>query len=771
MRIFLPRIAWALGVFLTAPGAFAQENNQEPASQPTSAPASQPESAPTSLPTAPEEPLAAEEAVGGSASSPAASQSVSAPASQPTSAPLSAASAPTSSLVEDGGDILETTVTEKLPMTAASSSTVRDRDFLLKPHPRPADILMITPGLFVVQHAGGGKANQYFLRGFDADHGTDVAIFVDGVPVNNVSHGHGQGYADLHFVIPEIIEKIEVYKGPYFAEFGDFATAGAFNLVTKDAETQSSISVGGGSFDTFRGVLKASPKLEGYQPLIAAEVYGTNGPFENKEGLLRYNIFAKVSRDLSARDKVALVFQGYGAGWNASGQIPQREVLAGRLGLFGTIDPTEGGNSQRHGVYATYRALPGASSEISLMAYLHQYRFKLFSNFTFFSADPVNGDQIEQGDDRTTSGLKGHYRFLKHAGEIDFDTTFGVEIRNDLIDNVLFTSNARERLAPLVDARIRQGSFAVYAREEITPLPWLRAIFGLRGDYFGFDVTDNLEDQSTLGNATSGVAQAALLSPKASLVLSPLSGLDLFLNFGRGFHSNDARGVVRRLDPVTALAPATGYEVGLRTRLFDRLDLAAAFFGLNIGSEIVWVGDAGVTEARGPTERLGGELEGRLMLLPWLFADLDVSLTRALFTEEPPGANLVPLAPRFLLSGGLSALHPSGLSGRLGVFSIGDRPATEDGFLTAEGFTRADLSASYRQERFEIGLSIQNLTNVQWREAQFANVSRLPQETDASSCPAGTRPAEEDGLFLGCEDVHFTPGVPFNLQATVTLFF
>jgi outer membrane receptor protein involved in Fe transport len=245
--------------------------------------------------------------------------------------------------------IAEVLVTGRRPMTAASSVTVRDRDFLLRPHSRPAGILAVVPGIYVVQHAGGGKANQYFLRGFDADHGTDVALSVDGVPVNLVSHGHGQGYADLNFIIPELIQRIEVHKGPYFAATGDFATAGAIDLVTRRSLEASQISFSGGMFDSFRGLVVASPQLDGWQPLLAGEVHATNGPFDHGEGLQRFNLFAKLTRELggAARPSLSLGATSYGSGWNASGQIPLREVRAGRLGRFGSVAPTEGGSSQR----------------------------------------------------------------------------------------------------------------------------------------------------------------------------------------------------------------------------------------------------------------------------------------------------------------------------------------------------------------------------------------------------------------------------------------
>jgi outer membrane receptor protein involved in Fe transport len=663
---------------------------------------------------------------------------------------------------------MRTTVTARRPFTAASSSTVRDQDFLLRPHPRPADILQVVPGFYTVQHAGGGKANQYFLRGFDADHGTDVALLVDGVPVNMVSHGHGQGYADLNWIIPELIERVEVRKGTYFAQDGDFATAGAVNLVTRRNFESSQVTLGGGSFNTLRGMFIAAPEVEGWSPVVAGQVYGTNGPFQSPEKLERYSLFTKVTRQLSERSTLSLALTSYGSGWNASGQIPLREVLAGRLDRFATVNPTEGGNSQRHSAYATWRTLTQDDGEVNVLAYAVQYRLNLYSDFTFFSRDPVNGDMIEQNDRRTMLGFNASYRFRREWGGIAFDTTLGTQLRTDNIDNGLSYAVARERLDTVVDTNIREGSLGLYAQEDITFTPWLRAVLGLRADAFGFDVDDHLEDLAAPGTKTSGVEQASRLSPKASLVLSPLPNTDLYVNYGHGFHSNDARGVVRLPEPVTPLTRARGYEVGARTRLFDRLDLAGSVFRLDLDSELVWVGDEGTTEARGATRRQGLEAEARLKVLPWLFADADATLSRATYVQNAGNGDAVALAPTLILAGGVSARHPSGVYGRLGVLHLGDRPATEDRFLVAEGFTRVDVTLGYRSSWYEVNVGVQNLLNTQWREAQFANVSRLPSE---SSCPEGTRPAGEPGAFEGCEDLHFTPGAPFNLQASASFFF
>jgi len=303
---------------------------------------------------------------------------------------------------------------------SASSIDLTGQELRLRPCISSGDLLNAAPGFFSIQHAGGGKANQYFLRGFDGDHGTDVAFYVDGVPINWVSHGHGQGYTDLHFVIPELIQRMEVRKGPYYGEYGDFAAAGAINLVLENQEPTSSLSIGGGMYRSFRGVGIISPKLDAVKPVLAIEVFGTDGPFENPEGLLRTNIFARTTFDLRGKTKLALTGAAYLNDWNASGQIPLRAVRAGSLDRFGSIDPNEGGQSQRYSLYLNLDspAKPGTHGKrstggegLSLVGCLIHSRFALYSNFTYFANDPVSGDMIPQGDERTALGLRAKYGF------------------------------------------------------------------------------------------------------------------------------------------------------------------------------------------------------------------------------------------------------------------------------------------------------------------------------------------------------------------------
>ncbi len=682
-----------------------------------------------------------------------------------------------------------TLVLAQRPISAASSMTVRDRDFRLRPISSVADILRVTPGLLVVQHAGGGKANQYFLRGFDADHGTDIAFSIDGIPINMVSHGHGQGYTDTNFIVPEVVDRVEITKGPYFAEQGDFSTAGAVNLVTKTDFQHSSLGFGvGGSpgygAPAYRGLLVASPKLEGslegLKPLFVADVGRNNGPFANPERFDRYKLFEKVSIPLGRRATLTVGGASYAGDWYGSGQIPARAVANGTLHRFSTLDPSEGGDSSRHQVFTSIRVRPNDRQQLDAMTFLGQYKLNIVPNFTGYLNDPDNGDQITQKDRRTFAGGRASYRIVEELDGVRFDTSFGANLRTDGITNALEHTRQREFLGNVRLARVNETSIGAYAKEEIAPLKWLRLIAGARADFFSFTVDDALQQPNQPEGGTSGTKGASQLSPKTSIVVTPVSSkdvqLDVYGNYGHGFHSNDARGVVRAVSPVTPLTRAIGYEGGARLRLFDRWDLAAAVWGLKLDSETVWVGDEGRTEESGATKRYGGELETRFAFTDWLSADVDLTATKSAFVQNTGNGSAVALAPRYTWAAGLSARHPSGWRGGIRMYGVGDRPATEDEFLVAEGFTVFDLHAGYQARRWDIGLDIENLFDAKYRSAQFATTSRMRSEPSTNApappgtCGGGSRLVTNGANFGGCEDVNFTPGYPFTVRVMTTFY-
>ncbi|MBS2030320.1 MAG: TonB-dependent receptor [Deltaproteobacteria bacterium] len=657
----------------------------------------------------------------------------------------------------DAGKLLalSASVVASTPTSAASATTLRERDLVMRPHATPEDILRAVPGLVIAQHQGGGKADQLFLRGFDADHGTDVSLLLDGVPVNLPSHGHGQGYADANFLLPEVIDRVDVTKGPYYPELGDFDTAGAVNLRTRRMFAESSLSATYGSFDEYRVLaIGTAPQLAG-TPWLAAAVEGTNGPFQYPEDLQRYNVFAKDTLSITPELELALLANAYGSQWSSSGQLPERAVAEGRVEELGSLDPSEGGQTQRQQLIATLTQKHAGEQELQLQAWVLRYRVSLFSDFTFALRDPVNLDEIEQDDARTATGLDAHVGRTSHLGPAQLTSTLGAQARFDDIHTQLWHVHQRQRLSdcfddgvnPCDDAQIAESSLSAYLAEDLRLGRWLRVVAGVRGDLFTFKV-----DDLRPGGSQSGVVQASIANPKLQIAVRPTDFWELFGDLGGGFHSNDARAVIAA-HASGALPRAFGAELGTRVRLLDRLELAATAWSLHLQSEQVFDADEDTTSAAGPTQRYGLELEGRYEIQPWLWADADLALAHAVFTQDPSNANAVALAPTRTGAAGLTALHPSGWKARLGMRSVADRPANADGSLVAQGYTLFEVSAAYRWRMFELGLVIENLLGTHWREAQFDTTTQLPGEAAPVT------------------DVAFTPGAPRNGRITLSAFY
>ncbi len=696
--------------------------------------------------------------------------------------------------VQTGAD-QSTLVLAQRPISAASSFSVQERDFSLRPIASVQDILRVTPGLVMVQHSGGGKANQYFLRGFDADHGTDIALSVDGIPINMVSHAHGQGFADTNFIIPETVERVEITKGPYFADQGDFDTAGSVNLVTRENFEHSSVGFGlggtpGQGGPSYRGLLIASPTFESQtfgkvKTMFAAEVGRQDGPFQNPEQWDKYKLFNKVTFELSPTSSFTIGESSYASNWYGSGQIPARAVDQGIISRFGSIDPSEGGDTARHQLFITYKMRPTEKSEINALVYAGTYRFNLYSNFTLYEVDPENGDEIEQIDSRVFYGGKVSYKVANKIENVKFVTTMGAQSRNDDIHEELWHTRERLQLNQERGNNVRESSIGIYANEEVSPLKWLRLVGGMRADYLGFAV-DNLVN--TPGSPNSGTNGAHQFSPKASVIVTPVDqknvNLDVYGNFGNGFHTNDVRGVFST-PQVTPITRAIGEEAGSRARLFNRWDLAAAVWRLTLDQETTWDGDNGTTDVAGPTLRYGIEMESRFEITKWLAADGALTVTHSQFSTDNENGGGLALAPKQTWSGGLSARHklgPGAIRGGLRFYGIGDRPASDDGVIVAPGFTQFDLHVGYRHRWFDVAFDIENLLNGNFRSAQFDTISRL--RTDPAigtplnklppgfSCGANGRVAADPatGGFGGCEGVNFTPAYPITARIMTTFY-
>jgi outer membrane receptor protein involved in Fe transport len=652
---------------------------------------------------------------------------------------------------------LEVYVWGQQPTSAATEQTRSAKDLELRPSDTPSDVLRLTPGMVIGQHHGGGKADQILFRGFDSDHGTDFAVFIDGIPVNIVSHAHGQGYADLHWLIPETIDRVEIYKGPYFAHLGDFATSGAMNIITKRRAEDSSFSITGGSYNTQRYVGILSPP-EGtlLTPYVAFEAYHNDGPFKSENNYNRYNVFAKLNLFSTANSNLSFLGTFFKTAWDASGQIPARAVRAGTLDRFDSLDPSEGGQSERQNLSLVYNSIDG-NQTFRAQTWASWYKLQLWSNFTFFLNDPTFtvGDGIEQDDKRFLIGNNIDYRRNYRLFDLPMETFAGFQSRFDHARVGLFNQTNRRRRTTVSNNDIDQTNLGWFAQQEIRPTEWLRTQFGIRLDNFWFDVEQN-GNPSTVTNPIAGKASASIVNPKMNFIFTPFRDGDLakntafFVNFGGGFHSNDARVVVQ--DPDEKIPRYLGGELGLRSRFWDRLDFTFAYWKAHLESELTFVGDAGTFEPGGKSKRQGIESEIRFQVLPWLSYDLDVSYTWARFIES---GGHVPLAPRLTAFSGLTARHESGIQGRFQLRHVGPRYGTEETHLKTRAYTIFDLLLKYVWSRYEFFASFENLANTKWRSAETFFASRIS-------------PAEP---ATGVLDSHFTPGDPFTVKAGLTVHF
>ncbi|MCA9512385.1 MAG: TonB-dependent receptor [Myxococcales bacterium] len=665
-------------------------------------------------------------------------------------------------LAHDDGDAPPTEVVRVVgerAVEATSKIVVPADEFDLRPLESGGQMLEAVPGALTAQHTGGGKAEQYFLRGFDADHGTDLSVRFDGVPVNLRTHAHGQGYIDLHFVTRETIERLAVGKGPYSAREGDFATAAAIDYVPYDSLDRSLVLAEGGMFDTWRVVGAASPRFGAFatddaDAVFSLEAYHTDGPFRSDEDLTRISVFGRGSAAVTDSLRLFGHVVGYDADWNASGLVPRRLVEDGTISRFGSVDPTEGGRSTRVQGKAGFEWTPTSLDRLTAFAYLVHYDLDLFSNFTFALNDPVNGDGIVQKDDRLYAGGVVE---LEHAldGMLDGALRAGVETRWDAARVRLGRQTARAITGFTSDDDVEEWSAAPWAELELLPLPWVRLVGGARYEVFGFDV------QSHLPGGPRHRGDDRIWLPKASLVLTPfradgalpcdwqpLSDLELFLSYGTGFHSNDVRAAATS-DRILARAP--GAEVGIHTHLAPHVSISVTGFWLELESELAFVGDEGTTEAGGRTRRLGVEAAARADLTPWLYVRGDVAFTDARTTSND---ERIAQAPRFIAKGAIGVEY-EGFRAELAVKHLGERRA-EEGLQqpTLSDYTVLDLGASYAWDAVEVGLAIENLTDAKWRSSEFY----------FASCVAGE-------VCTGASDFHFTPGNPINLRGFVRYAF
>ena len=658
-------------------------------------------------------------------------------------------------------NLSEVTVSQPrdLNQTLAAISHI---DQTLRPINSAQDLLRLVPGLFIAQHAGGGKAEQIFVRGFDADHGTDFSVNIDGMPVNMVSHAHGQGYADFHFVIPETVEQLKVYKGPYTARFGDFATAGAGEFLTKTSLDRNQVKVEVGQFDTRRALVMLD--LLGKHHLfskrsesayVAAEYYFTNSYFDNAQHFKRFNGMAKYTGQLSEKTSLTLLGSHFNSDWNASGQIPDRAVNEGVISRFGSIDPSEGGRTDRTNAYVVLTTALPHDAVLRQQVYYSNYHFNLFSNFTFYKDNPTGGDEINQTETgRNIYGYTGTYDRDDRLGARNLHTTFGLGTRIDDAGLELRHATKRTVTDTVSYGRLYEQDLNAYLDETMELTDKLSVNAALRTDLFIFDFRGLHKDSVTASfEPLAGRKTAFRASPKLNFYYQLSPAVQLFLRGGLGFHSNDARGVVRGTDPAQALPLATGSEIGSTFKPVQSLVVNAAFWFLRLSDELVYSGDDGTTESVGSSQRYGLDVSARYQLTQRLFLDVDGNFSHGRLLNAPELANYIPLAPTITSIAGLTLKNPNGFSASLRYRYIDSRPAIEDNSIVARGYFLLDAVASYSQPRFHLGATVQNLLNVKWNEAQFATDSQLRGET------------------MSVQQLNFTPGTPFQLRLNASVFF
>jgi hypothetical protein len=649
-----------------------------------------------------------------------------------------------------------------------SYSTLSNLDLNMQPAKSAQDLLRLIPGLFIAQHQGGGKAEQIFFRGFDADHGTDVNISVDGMPVNMVSHAHGQGYADLHFLIPETVEGYDFGKGPYYTDKGDLTTAGYVAYSTKDELDEDLITVEAGQFQTLRllamvNLLGPKAKKNGQTAYIASErLYSNGGPFTLPEHFSRYNIFGKYIDKIDTSNILTVIASTFKSDWRASGEIPDRAVAEGYIAnRFGILDSAQGGHTARTNINIKLSSQLGNGWSLDNQLWYSHYYFNLVTNFTFYYYFPETGDEFRQMERRDLGGYSGRIFKTVTSGQATFTTAAGIGSRYDHIYPLeLDHTEDGSFLGYLQYGTANELNVNAYADETLTIGNWLFN-GGLRLDYFHFYYQNLAPDSDIFATANfagkSPDAHSATVSPKFNVSYSFNNDLQLYLKAGKGFHSNDARVVIAN-QGYGILPSAYGADLGINWKPLPKLFINAALWYLYLQQEFTFGQDlidqpGGPVTPTGKTVRTGLDLSARYQLTDWLFASLNGNLAHPRYIDSAKGHNYVPLAPTFTSTAGLFFRAKDGLNGGISYRYLHDRPADSGDEFTARGYFITDLAVNYTRKRYEVGLAIENLFNRQWDESQFEYTSQLKGETAPVT------------------QVSYTPGVPFFAKLKVALFF
>ena len=637
-------------------------------------------------------------------------------------------------------------------------NTISSIDMLLRPTNSAQDLMRLVPGLFIAQHQGGGKAEQIFLRGFDADHGTDFAVFWDGIPVNMPSHAHGQGYADSHFMIPETIDQLNVNKGTYTTRLGDFATSGAAEFSTKNyVDNMFKVEYGAYGLNRVMGILNLLGKDQHLfskrkeNCYIAAEnMYNEASYFIHPQNYHRFSVFGKYDGQLSERTTLTIEGSYFNATWNGSGQIPQRAIDQGLITRFGAIDPSEGGQTDRTNANIILKTFFDNGAVVKNQIYYSYYQLNLFTDFTFFLVDSVHGDGINQRDKgRNIFGYNGSYEITKDIAGHELKTVIGLTTKGDAGELSLRHQEQRTILDTVSIGNLYEQNVCAYLDETFHVTNKFFVNAGVRADFFYF----SYKELRQAYDSVSGQTTKLKISPKLNLYFNANPAVQFFIRSGYGFHSNDARAVVTG-QAQNSVPTALGYEIGSTFKPFKNMLVNAVLWGINIQNELTYDADIAADVINGPTQRLGADLSVRYQLTKILYFDLDINYSHGRYTDLPVGQNYIPLAPTLTSVAGLTIKQTNGFSSSLRTRYISDRPANGDNTIVAKGYFLIDAVINYKIKKYQLGISVENLLNTEWNEAQFETLTRLKGEPIA-----------------GIDQLCFTPGAPRIIKGTISYFF
>ncbi|MCX7106443.1 MAG: TonB-dependent receptor plug domain-containing protein [Methylococcales bacterium] len=635
---------------------------------------------------------------------------------------------------------------------SASQGEVNQAQFEYRPLSRSGEVLEVIPGVLATQHSGSGKANQYFLRGFNLDHGTDFTTYVDGIPMNMPTHAHGQGYMDINSVIPELVKNIEYGKGPYYAEIGDFSAAGYSKMFSMEKLPEGIMKFTAGEYDYYRTLIANSNKVGSGNLLYAGEFNFYNGVWQKPEDSHKFNGMMRYTLD-QGNWGTSIFAKAYTNSWTATNQIPQTAVDNGTLNLYGTMDPSDGGDTDRFSLSSNMWN-KGDNWQNDANIYALYSDLDLYSNFTGYLDNPTQGDQIHQFEHRIqTGGNIEHTRYNKLFG-FNMDNSYGLQFRYDDIMNVgLDHTVNRQYLSTVNHNDVSQSTGGIYFKNQTYWHEKVRTITGLRGDFINNDVTVlangltniNPTIAASINAANSGNASQAVFSPKLSLILGPWYKTEYFVNAGYGYHSNDARGTTIQLDPtkgsalesnsasISPMATSRGAETGIRSSAIQGLNSTLALWWLESDQELVFVGDAGTTEVNGKSERYGVEFTNYYKPTEWLTLDADFAFTSAHFAQTPDGAtnSYIPNSVGSVITTGATVVAPNGLFGSVRLRHFGDVPLDESGSYWAGDTNIVNLSSGYQHKKFKVEIDLFNIFGSTANDIAYAYDYRYPAGTDA----------------------------------------